>query len=179
VTLSSNPSHLEAVDPVVEGRVRAEQSDRTGPAATRDVRLAVPVLIHGDAGFAAQGVVAETFNLARLAGYTTGGTIHLIADNQLGFTVEPSDGRSTDYASDLAKGFDVPITHVNADDPEVCLAAVELAVAYRERFHGDFVIHVVGYRRHGHNEEDEPAYTGYCYRWPSRASRSCTSATFR
>ena len=159
VTLSSNPSHLEAVDPVVEGRARAEQSDRSGPTATLDVRLAVPVLIHGDAGFAAQGVVAETLNLARLAGYTTGGTIHLIADNQLGFTVEPRDGRSTDYASDLAKGFDVPIVHVNADDPEVCLAAVELAVAYRERFHGDFVIHVVGYRRHGHNEEDEPAYT--------------------
>ncbi len=159
VTLSPNPSHLEAVDPVVEGRARAEQSDRSGPKATRDVRLAVPVLIHGDAGFAAQGVVAETFNLARLAGYTTGGTIHLIADNQLGFTVEPSDGRSTDYASDLAKGFDVPIVHVNADDPEACLAAVDLAVAYRERFRGDFVIHVVGYRRHGHNEEDEPAYT--------------------
>jgi 2-oxoglutarate decarboxylase len=159
VTLSPNPSHLEAVDPVVEGRARAEQSDRSGPMATRDVRLAVSVLIHGDAGFAAQGVVAETFNLARLAGYTTGGTIHLIADNQLGFTVEPSDGRSTDYASDLAKGFDVPIVHVNADDPEACLAAVDLAVAYRERFRGDFVIHVVGYRRQGHNEEDEPAYT--------------------
>jgi len=159
VTLSSNPSHLEAVDPVVEGRARAEQSDRKGPTVSRDVRLAVPVLIHGDAGFAAQGVVAETLNLARLAGYTTGGTTHLIADNQLGFTVEPRDGRSTDYASDLAKGFDVPIAHVNADDPEACLAAVELAVAYRERFHGDFVIHVVGYRRHGHNEEDEPAYT--------------------
>ena len=159
MTVSSNPSHLEAIDPVVEGRARAEQTDRSGPTASPDARLAVPVLIHGDAGFAAQGVVAETFNLARLAGYTTGGTIHLITDNQLGFTVEPRDGRSTDYASDLAKGFDVPIAHVNADDPEACLSAVELAVAYRERFHGDFVIHVLGYRRHGHSEEDEPAYT--------------------
>jgi 2-oxoglutarate dehydrogenase E1 component len=144
---------------VVEGRARAEQTDRSGPTASPDARLAVPVLIHGDAGFAAQGVVAETFNLARLSGYTTGGTIHLITDNQLGFTVEPKEGRSTDYASDLAKGFDVPIAHVNADDPEACLSAVQFAVAYRERFHGDFVIHVLGYRRHGHSEEDEPAYT--------------------
>jgi 2-oxoglutarate decarboxylase len=159
VTVSSNPSHLEAIDPVVEGRARAEQTDRSGPTASPDARLAVPVLIHGDAGFAAQGVVAETFNLARLSGYTTGGTIHLITDNQLGFTVEPKEGRSTDYASDLAKGFDVPIAHVNADDPEACLSAVQLAVAYRERFHGDFVIHVLGYRRHGHSEDDEPAYT--------------------
>jgi 2-oxoglutarate decarboxylase len=159
VTVSSNPSHLEAIDPVIEGRARAEQTNRSGPTASLDARLAVPVLIHGDAAFAAQGVVAETFNLARLAGYTTGGTIHLIGDNQLGFTVEPKDGRSTDYASDLAKGFDVPIAHVNADDPEACLSAVALAVAYRERFHGDFVIHILGYRRHGHSEEDEPAYT--------------------
>ncbi|HEY8868758.1 MAG TPA: multifunctional oxoglutarate decarboxylase/oxoglutarate dehydrogenase thiamine pyrophosphate-binding subunit/dihydrolipoyllysine-residue succinyltransferase subunit [Candidatus Limnocylindrales bacterium] len=159
VTVSSNPSHLEAIDPVVEGRARAEQTDRAGPSARSDPRLAVPVLIHGDAAFAAQGVVAETFNLARLSGYTTGGTIHVIGDNQLGFTVEPANARSTDYASDLAKGFDVPITHVNADDPEACLSAVQLAVAYRERFHGDFVVHVLGYRRHGHSEEDEPAYT--------------------
>jgi 2-oxoglutarate decarboxylase len=159
VTVSSNPSHLEAIDPVVEGRARAEQTDRSGPTVSADAHLAVPVLIHGDAAFAAQGVVAETFNLARLPGYTTGGTIHVIGDNQLGFTVEPRDARSTDYASDLAKGFDVPIAHVNADDPEACLSAVQLAVAYRERFHGDFVIHVLGYRRYGHSEEDEPAYT--------------------
>ncbi len=159
VIVSSNPSHLEAIDPVVEGRARAEQTDRSGPTASSDPRLAVPVLVHGDAAFAAQGVVAETFNLARLAGYKTGGTIHLIGDNQLGFTVEPKDGRSTDYASDLAKGFDVPIAHVNADDPEACLSVIGLAIAYRERFHGDFVIHVLGYRRHGHSEEDEPAYT--------------------
>jgi 2-oxoglutarate decarboxylase len=159
VTISPNPSHLEAIDPVIEGRARAEQTDRRGPQPVRDARIAVPLLIHGDASFAAQGIVAETFNLARLSGYTTGGTIHLIGNNQLGFTVEPVDARSTDYASDLAKGFDVPIVHVNADDPEACLSAVRLAVAYRERFHGDFVIDVVGYRRRGHNEGDEPAYT--------------------
>jgi multifunctional 2-oxoglutarate metabolism enzyme len=159
VTLASNPSHLEAVGPVVAGRARAAQTDRSGPQLVRDTALVVPLLIHGDASFAAQGVVGETFNLARLAGYSTGGTVHLIANNQLGFTVEPRDARSTDYASDLAKGFDVPIVHVNADDPEACLSAVRLALAYREHFHGDFVIDVVGYRRYGHNETDEPAYT--------------------
>ncbi|HYU49646.1 MAG TPA: multifunctional oxoglutarate decarboxylase/oxoglutarate dehydrogenase thiamine pyrophosphate-binding subunit/dihydrolipoyllysine-residue succinyltransferase subunit [Candidatus Limnocylindria bacterium] len=159
VVVSSNPSHLEAIDPVVEGRTRAAQSDRGGPDPARDLTVAVPVLIHGDASFAAQGIVAETFNLARLAGYGTGGTVHLIANNQLGFTVEPRDGRSTDYASDLAKGFDVPIVHVNADDPDACLSAIRLAHAYRQRFHGDVVIDVVGYRRYGHNEADEPAYT--------------------
>ncbi len=159
VAVSPNPSHLEAVDPVVEGRARAEQTDRSRPDAPLDPSCALPVLIHGDAAIAGQGVVAETFNLARLRGYTTGGTIHLVANNQLGFTVDPRDGRSTDYASDIAKGFDVPIVHVNGDDPEACLAAIRLAVAYRERFHGDFLIDVVGYRRHGHNEEDEPAYT--------------------
>ncbi len=159
VAVSPNPSHLEAVDPVVEGRARAEQTDRSRPDAPRDLSCALPVLIHGDAAIAGQGVVAETFNLARLRGYTTGGTIHLVANNQLGFTVDPRDGRSTDYASDIAKGFDVPIVHVNGDDPEACLAAIRLALAYRERFHGDFLIDVVGYRRHGHNEEDEPAYT--------------------
>src|SRR6266571_1304032 len=161
VSLSPNPSHLEAVNPVVEGRARAEQTDR-GTATTPpplDARGAVPVLIHGDAAFAAQGVVAETFNLARLPGYTTGGTIHLIANNQVGFTTDPKEGRSTDYASDLAKGFDAPIIHVNADDPEACLAAVRLALRYRAEFKGDVVIDVVGYRRYGHNEGDEPAYT--------------------
>ncbi|HEX2646779.1 MAG TPA: thiamine pyrophosphate-dependent enzyme, partial [Candidatus Dormibacteraeota bacterium] len=159
VTLSPNPSHLEAVNPVVEGRARANQTNRRGKDAIHDASVAVPVLIHGDASFAAQGVVAETFNLARLKGYTTGGTIHLIANNQLGFTTEPKEGRSTDYSSDLAKGFDVPIVHVNADDPEACLAGARLAMLYRNKFHGDVVIDVVGYRRHGHNEGDEPAYT--------------------
>jgi len=159
ITLSPNPSHLEAVNPVVEGRARANQTNRRGKESIHDGTVAVPVLIHGDASFAAQGVVAETFNLARLKGYTTGGTIHLIANNQLGFTTDPREGRSTDYASDLAKGFDVPIVHVNADDPEACLAAARLAMAYRDKFHADVVIDVVGYRRHGHNEGDEPAYT--------------------
>jgi 2-oxoglutarate dehydrogenase E1 component len=159
VSLLSNPSHLEAVNPVVEGWTRAEQTDRSGAEAKNDVSTVLPVLIHGDAAFAGQGVVAETFNLARLRGYTTGGTIHLITNNQVGFTTDPRDGRSTDYSSDLAKGFDVPIIHVNADDPEACIAAVRLAWMYRERFHGDVVIDVVGYRRWGHNEGDEPAYT--------------------
>ena len=159
ITVASNPSHLEAIGPVVAGRARAAQTDRGGPEPRHDTTVAVPVVVHGDASFAAQGVVAETFNLARLAGYSTGGTVHLIANNQLGFTVEPRDGRSTDYASDLAKGFDVPIVHVNADDPEACLDAVGLALSYRDLFHADFVIDVVGYRRYGHTEGDEPAYT--------------------
>src|SRR5436190_11402503 len=159
ITLTPNPSHLEAVNPVVEGRARANQTNRRGKEPIHDGTVALPVLIHGDASFAAQGVVAETFNLARLKGYTTGGTIHLIANNQLGFTTDPKEGRSTDYASDLAKGFDVPIVHVNADDPEACLAAVRLAMMYRDKFHGDVVIDLVGYRRYGHNEADEPAYT--------------------
>ncbi len=159
VSLLSNPSHLEAVNPVVEGWTRAEQTDRSGAESKHDVSTVLPVLIHGDAAFAGQGVVAETFNLARLRGYTTGGTIHLITNNQIGFTTDPRDGRSTDYSSDLAKGFDAPIIHVNADDPEACIAAVRLAWMYRERFHGDVVIDLVGYRRWGHNEGDEPAYT--------------------
>jgi 2-oxoglutarate dehydrogenase E1 component len=159
ITLTPNPSHLEAVNPVVEGRARANQTNRRGKDAIHDGTVALPVLIHGDASFAAQGVVAETFNLARLKGYTTGGTIHLIANNQLGFTTDPKEGRSTDYSSDLAKGFDAPIIHVNADDVEACLAAARLAMLYRDKFHGDVVIDVVGYRRWGHNEGDEPAYT--------------------
>jgi len=159
ITLTPNPSHLEAVNPVVEGRARANQTNRRGKDAIHDGTVALPVLIHGDASFAAQGVVAETFNLARLKGYTTGGTIHLIANNQLGFTTDPKEGRSTDYSSDLAKGFDAPIIHVNADDAEACLAAARLAMLYRDKFHGDVVIDVVGYRRWGHNEGDEPAYT--------------------
>ncbi|HEY7331621.1 MAG TPA: multifunctional oxoglutarate decarboxylase/oxoglutarate dehydrogenase thiamine pyrophosphate-binding subunit/dihydrolipoyllysine-residue succinyltransferase subunit [Candidatus Limnocylindria bacterium] len=159
VTVSPNPSHLEAVNPVVEGRARAQQTDRSTPAVRVDADRTLPVLIHGDAGFAAQGVVAETFNLARLAGYTTGGTVHLIANNQVGFTTSPREARSTTYSSDLAKGFDVPIIHVNADDPEACLAAARLAMMYRQKFHGDVVIDLVGYRRYGHNEGDEPAYT--------------------
>ncbi|MGZ8481967.1 MAG: multifunctional oxoglutarate decarboxylase/oxoglutarate dehydrogenase thiamine pyrophosphate-binding subunit/dihydrolipoyllysine-residue succinyltransferase subunit [Candidatus Limnocylindria bacterium] len=159
VVLSPNPSHLEAVNPVIEGRTRADQTDRSRPIATQNHEATLPVLIHGDAAFAAQGVVAETFNLARLEGYTTGGTIHLIANNQVGFTTGPREGRSTDYSSDLAKGFDVPIVHVNADDPEACLAAARLAMMYRARFGRDVVMDLVGYRRFGHNEADEPSYT--------------------
>jgi multifunctional 2-oxoglutarate metabolism enzyme len=159
VTLSPNPSHLESVNPVVEGRARANQTSRDGAVMQHDVNVALPVLLHGDAAFAGQGVVAETFNLARLRGYTTGGTLHIILNNQIGFTTEPREGRSTDYSSDLAKGFDAPIVHVNADDPEACLAAVRLAMMYRDKFHGDVVIDLVGYRRYGHNEADEPAYT--------------------
>jgi 2-oxoglutarate dehydrogenase E1 component len=159
VTLSPNPSHLESVNPVVEGRARANQTTRSGRAAQHDGNVALPVLLHGDAAFAGQGVVAETFNLARLRGYTTGGTIHLILNNQIGFTTDPREGRSTDYSSDLAKGFDAPIVHVNADDPEACLSAVRLAMMYRGKFHGDVFIDLVGYRRYGHNEADEPAYT--------------------
>jgi 2-oxoglutarate dehydrogenase complex, dehydrogenase (E1) component, and related enzymes len=117
------------------------------------------VLLHGDAAFAGQGVVAETFNLHDLAGYSTGGTLHLITNNQIGFTTDPSQGRSTRYSSDLAKGFDVPIVHVNADDPEAAIAAVRLSMAYRRRFGTDIVIDLVGYRRFGHNEQDEAAYT--------------------
>ncbi len=159
VAVAPNPSHLEAVDPVVEGRARAEQTERSQPEPRVDHAITLPVLIHGDAAFAAQGVVAETFNLARLPGYATGGTVHIIANNQVGFTTDARDARSTDYSSDLAKGFDAPIIHVNSDDPEACLAAVRLAMLYRERFGGDVVIDLVGYRRYGHNEGDEPSYT--------------------
>jgi 2-oxoglutarate dehydrogenase E1 component len=159
IEVAPNPSHLEAVDPVVEGATRAHQTDRSTTIVEVDHQRTLPVLIHGDASFAAQGVVAETLNLGRLAGYSTGGTVHIIANNQIGFTTGPSEGRSTDYSSDLAKGFDAPIIHVNADDPEACLAAVRLSMLYREKFHNDVVIDLVGYRKYGHNEGDEPAYT--------------------
>jgi len=159
VTLAANPSHLEAVDPVVEGRARAEQTDRSTRYGMHDPSVALPVLIHGDASFPGQGGVAETLNLSALDGYSTGGTLHLIANNQVGFTTDPSEGRSTRYSSDLAKGFDVPIIHVNADDPEAAISAVRLALAFRRRFESDVVVDLVGYRRHGHNEQDEAAYT--------------------
>jgi 2-oxoglutarate dehydrogenase E1 component len=159
VSLSPNPSHLEFVSPVVDGRARAKQTQRRGREAHHDPSAALPVTIHGDAAFAGQGVVAETLNLGSLKGYRTGGTLHIITNNQVGFTTDMDDARSTRYASDLAKGFDIPIIHVNADDAEACLSAVRLAMAYRERFNQDAVIDLVGYRRHGHNEGDEPAYT--------------------
>ena len=117
------------------------------------------MLIHGDAAFAGQGVVQEVLNLQSLPGYTTGGTVHFIADNQVGFTTDPQEGRSTRYASDLAKGFDIPIVHVNADDVEACLAAITFAYDYRRAYRRDVMVHLIGYRRFGHNEADEPAYT--------------------
>ena len=159
VTIVPNPSHLEAADPVVEGRARAEQTDRSTGAGIHDPSVALPVLIHGDAAFPGQGVVAETLNLQSLEGYATGGTLHLITNNQIGYTTDPTESRSTRYSSDLAKGFDVPIVHVNADDPEAALSAVRLALAYRTEFGHDFVIDLVGYRRFGHNEQDDASYT--------------------
>ncbi|HXS47138.1 MAG TPA: multifunctional oxoglutarate decarboxylase/oxoglutarate dehydrogenase thiamine pyrophosphate-binding subunit/dihydrolipoyllysine-residue succinyltransferase subunit, partial [Solirubrobacterales bacterium] len=159
VRLYPNPSHLEFVDPVVEGATRFIQSELDGSKLEHEPKRAVPVLLHGDAAFPGQGVVAETLNLQALRGYTTGGTIHIIQDNQVGFTTDPEDARSTPYAADMAKGFNVPIVHVNADDVEACSAAIRLAMAYRERWGRDIVIDVIGYRRYGHNETDEPAYT--------------------
>ncbi|MGO8905220.1 MAG: multifunctional oxoglutarate decarboxylase/oxoglutarate dehydrogenase thiamine pyrophosphate-binding subunit/dihydrolipoyllysine-residue succinyltransferase subunit [Solirubrobacteraceae bacterium] len=159
VNLESNPSHLEYVSPVVEGATRAAQTTRRGPHAHQDTNAAVPVVIHGDASFPAQGVVAETLNLQALDGYKVGGTIHLITNNQIGFTTDPDDARSTRWASDLAKGFDVPIIHVNADDVPACMSAVRLAFAFRQEFGHDVLIDLIGYRRFGHNESDEPAYT--------------------
>ena len=174
VTLLANPSHLEFIDPVVNGRARAEQTNRHDRDAQLDSSAALPVAIHGDAAFPGQGVVAETLNLSNLAGYSTGGTLHLIANNQIGFTTDPREGRSTRYSSDLAKGFDIPIIHVNADDAPACLAAVRLAMAYRVKFHGDVLIDLVGYRRHGHNEGDEASFTQ-----PIMAAKIKAHATLR
>ena len=159
VRLESNPSHLEFVAPVAAGATRAAQTTRQGPHAHRETNAAVPVILHGDAAFPGQGVVAETLNLQALDGYTVGGTIHLIQNNQVGFTTDPDDARSTTWASDLAKGYDVPIIHVNADDVPACIAAVRLAFAFRQEFGHDVLIDLIGYRRFGHNEADEPAYT--------------------
>ncbi len=159
VTLAPNPSHLEFVNPIVGGMARTLQFAGPKRSSVQEQSSVVPILMHGDAAFAAQGVVAESLNLARLRGYSVGGTVHIIVNNQVGFTTDPLDGRSTRYASDLAKGYDIPILHVNADDPEACLAAMRLAMAYRATFHDDVVIDLVGYRRYGHNEGDEPTYT--------------------
>jgi 2-oxoglutarate dehydrogenase E1 component len=160
VQMPPNPSHLEAIDPVLEGMARAAGADTSQRGApVFDPDAALPILIHGDAAFPGQGVVAETLNMHRLPGYTTGGTIHIIANNQIGFTTEPSDAYSTLYASGLARAFKIPIVHVNADDPEACVAAARLAFAYRAKFKRDFLIDLVGYRRYGHNEGDEPAFT--------------------
>ncbi|WP_281976088.1 2-oxoglutarate dehydrogenase E1 component [Halobacillus litoralis] len=160
VTMSHNPSHLEYVNPVVEGFTRAAQDDRTEAGyAKMDDDEAFGLLIHGDAAFIGEGVVAETLNMSDLPGYRTGGTVHIIANNLVGFTTNRKDGRSTRYASDLAKGFEIPIVHVNADDPIACLSAMAFAYEYRQKFHKDFLIDLVGYRRFGHNEMDEPRST--------------------
>ncbi|MGH2867004.1 MAG: multifunctional oxoglutarate decarboxylase/oxoglutarate dehydrogenase thiamine pyrophosphate-binding subunit/dihydrolipoyllysine-residue succinyltransferase subunit [Solirubrobacteraceae bacterium] len=159
VRLESNPSHLEFVAPVAAGATRAAQTTRQGPHAHQDTNAAIPIILHGDAAFPGQGVVAETLNLQALDGYTVGGTIHLIQNNQVGFTTDPDDARSTTWASDLAKGFDVPIIHVNSDDVAACVTAVRLAFAFRQEFGHDVLIDLIGYRRFGHNEADEPAYT--------------------
>jgi 2-oxoglutarate dehydrogenase E1 component len=160
VTMPPNPSHLEAVDPVVVGMARAAGTIASGRGAPRfDGGRTLPVLIHGDAAFPGQGIVAETLNLSRLAGYDTDGTLHIIANNQVGFTATPSESYSTSYASGLARGFKIPIVHVNADDPVACIEAARLAWEYRSRFRRDFLIDLIGYRRHGHNEGDEPGFT--------------------
>ncbi len=155
LSLTPNPSHLEAVNPVVEGRVRAKQRR----VNDHDRKLGVPLLIHGDAAFAGQGLVAETLNLSQLSGYKTGGTIHVVVNNQIGFTTNPSDGRSTRYCTDVAKMIDAPVFHVNGEDPEAVVHVAELAMDFRQTFGRDIVIDMVCYRRHGHNEGDEPAFT--------------------
>ncbi|RDW18504.1 2-oxoglutarate dehydrogenase E1 component [Oceanobacillus arenosus] len=160
ITLAHNPSHLEFVNPVVEGFTRAAQDDRSKKGnPIRDVNKAFCVVIHGDAAFIGEGVVAETLNLSGLPGYNTGGTVHIIANNLLGYTTDREDGRSTRYASDLAKGFEIPIIRVNADDPISCISAIKIAYEYRKKFNKDFLIDLVGYRRYGHNEMDEPRTT--------------------
>jgi len=155
VSLSPNPSHLEAVDPVVEGLVRPKQ-DRLGDAKRERV---IPVLVHGDAAFAGQGVVAETLNLSQLEGYSTGGTIHLVINNQIGFTTLPDESRSTPYSTDVARGVQAPIFHVNGDSPQAAIRTVQIAFDYRQQFKKDVVIDMYCYRRHGHNEADDPSYT--------------------
>ncbi len=157
VNLAANPSHLEAVNPVVEGmaRARMDQIPRDGDRAYP----VLPILMHGDAAFAGQGVVAETLAMSQIKGYRVGGTIHMIVNNQLGFTTPPESARSSEYCTDIAKSVQAPIFHVNGDDPEACVRVARLAYAYRERFHKDVVIDMVCYRRQGHNEGDDPSYT--------------------
>jgi 2-oxoglutarate decarboxylase len=158
VSVPSNPSHLEAVDPVVEGLVRAKQ-DRFRVEREEAWRRVLAVLLHGDAAFAGQGMVAETLNLAQLRGYRTGGSVHLVINNQIGFTTDPSSGRSSLYSTDVAKINQVPIFHVNGDDPEAAWRVLQIALDYRQEFHKDVVIDLIGFRLHGHNEGDEPTYT--------------------
>ncbi|MXW61036.1 MAG: multifunctional oxoglutarate decarboxylase/oxoglutarate dehydrogenase thiamine pyrophosphate-binding subunit/dihydrolipoyllysine-residue succinyltransferase subunit, partial [Acidimicrobiaceae bacterium] len=156
--LAANPSHLEAVDPVVVGMARALM-DSIDPEKGYGRFPVLPLLIHGDAAFAGQGVVAETLNLSQIQGYRVGGTIHVIINNQLGFTTTPDVARSSEYSTDVAKMIQAPIFHVNGDDPEACVRVARLAFAYRQRFNKDVVIDMICYRRHGHNEGDDPSYT--------------------
>lgn len=155
ITLADNPSHLEAVCPVVQGLVRAHQT----MGKDRDRKHIVPVLVHGDASFSGQGIVSETLNMSQLEGYQTGGSIHIIINNQIGFTTDPSDGRSTEYCSDVARQILAPVFHVNGQDPEAVVHAARLACAFRQEFHRDVVIDLVCYRKHGHNESDEASFT--------------------
>ncbi|MBV6450008.1 MAG: 2-oxoglutarate dehydrogenase E1 component [Anaerolineales bacterium] len=159
IHMPANPSHLEQIDPVLVGMARAINTkvERGGAPAYENASL--PVLIHGDASFAGQGIVAETLNFSRVHGYTTSGTLHIVSNNQLGFTANEEESRSSLHASDLAEGFEIPVIHVNADDPLACLEAVKTAFAYRQKFHKDFVVNLIGYRRYGHNEGDEPRFT--------------------
>jgi 2-oxoglutarate dehydrogenase E1 component len=161
LTLSPNPSHLEAVDPVVEGMVRAKHDAMRAQGMPREevIDRALPVLLHGDAAFAGQGIVMETLNLADLKGYRTGGTIHIIINNQIGFTTSPEAGRSTIYSTDVARMTQLPIFHINGDDPEAAYRALQIALDYRQEFNKDVVLDVVGFRKLGHNETDEPSYT--------------------
>ena len=160
IYMPANPSHLEMVDPVVAGMARAGNTKADVPGAPRYFHNAsLPIMIHGDASFTGEGIVAETFNLSRIPGYEISGALHIIANNQLGFTANESESRSSMFASDLAEAFEVPIIHVNADDPIACIEAARTAFAYRQKFHKDFMIDLIGYRRYGHNEGDEPRFT--------------------
>ncbi|MDW8546761.1 2-oxoglutarate dehydrogenase E1 component [Staphylococcus pseudoxylosus] len=160
ISLANNPSHLEIISPVVLGKTRANQDTTDKPGSvTTEFKKSMPILIHGDAAYPGQGINFEAMNLGNLDGYSTGGSLHIITNNRIGFTTEPQDGRSTTYSSDVAKGYDVPIMHVNADNVEATIEAIEIAMAFRKEFHKDVVIDLVGYRRYGHNEMDEPSIT--------------------
>jgi len=160
IRIPANPSHLEHIDPVIQGMARAADTKVDQPGPPRFfANASLPILIHGDASFPGQGVVSETLNLSRISGYSTSGTVHIITNNQLGFTADENESRSSLHASDIAKGFEIPIIHANADDPYACIESARTAFAYRQKFHKDFVINLIGYRRYGHNEGDEPRFT--------------------